>query len=417
MRKSSSSRIQSFDGVRGVFSLLVFAGHVFIRQMEGGIIAVDMFFLLSGYLITTLLLKEYRKTGTISLRRFYTRRMLRLYPLLVAVVVVTFVPAVVDHIENPVPDSLSALFYVTNFWRQLQHTNYINLVINTWSLGVEEQFYLCWPIILIIALRRQWSLTKVLIALMLGTFLLTGATYHAHLPFVSVLAWLPWAPGPELAAGSLLAVLQTKPEVIKWVRRGVGWPVALASIALIFVVTFHGMYRWWSFGGVTVIVWPLIAYLALVPEGWLSKALCFRPAVWLGERSYAIYLIQIPVVVLLSRSVHSWYGELLIGLPLTLALAELSWRCVEQPFLRMKVRYETPGVAVSAGHAQASVAQPAPADTKVPTSMSRTRRTGEESTLHVVTNTKTHSGLLSRGASKREQAHTSHRLREPAAPK
>ena len=242
--------------------------------------------------------------------RFYTRRMLRLYPLLVAVVVVTFVPAVVDHIENPVPDSLSALFYVTNFWRQLQHTNYINLVINTWSLGVEEQFYLCWPIILIIALRRQWSLTKVLIALMLGTFLLTGATYHAHLPFVSVLARLPWAPGPELAAGSLLAVLQTKPEVIKWVRRGVGWPVALASIALIFVVTFHGMYRWWSFGGVTVIVWPLIAYLALVPEGWLSKALCFRPAVWLGERSYAIYLIQIPVVVLLSRSVHSWYGEL-----------------------------------------------------------------------------------------------------------
>ena len=223
--------------------------------------------------------------------------------------------------------------------------------------------------------------------------------------------------GPELAAGSLLAVLQTKPEVIKWVRRGVGWPVALASIALIFVVTFHGMYRWWSFGGVTVIVWPLIAYLALVPEGWLSKALCFRPAVWLGERSYAIYLIQIPVVVLLSRSVHSWYGELLIGLPLTLALAELSWRCVEQPFLRMKVRYETPGVAVSAGHPQASVAQPAPADTKVPTIMSRTRRTGDDSTLHVVTNAKTHSGLLSRGASKREQAHTSHRLREPAAPK
>jgi peptidoglycan/LPS O-acetylase OafA/YrhL len=358
--KSSPGRIQSFDGVRGVFSLLVFAGHVFIRQMQGGIIAVDMFFLLSGYLITSLLLKEQRKTGTISLGRFYTRRMLRLYPLLAVVVLVTFVPAVIDHIEKPVPDSLAALFYVTNFWRQFQPGNYINLVINTWSLGVEEQFYLCWPIIMIVALRRQWSLTKVLIGLAIGTFALTGAIQHAHLSFVGVLAWLPSAPGPELASGALLAVLQTKPEVIKWVRRGVGWPVALASFVLIFVVTFHGMHRWWMFGGVTVIVWPLIAYLALVPEGWLSKALCFRPAVWLGERSYAIYLLQIPVVVLLSRSVHSWYGELLIGLPLTLALAELSWRFVEQPFLRLKTRYETPGVAVSAGAAQAADPQTTP---------------------------------------------------------
>jgi peptidoglycan/LPS O-acetylase OafA/YrhL len=328
--------------------LLVFSGHVFIQQLQGGLVVVDLFFVLSGYLITALLLKEYAKTGSISLRRFYTRRMLRLYPALVAVVIVTFVLAEVDHIAHPIPDSAAALLYVTNFWRQFhQHGNYISLVVNTWSLGIEEQFYLCLPVILIVALRRQWSLITVAVTSMFACFALTGAAYHAHPSFVPVLAWLPFAPGPELASGALLAVLQTRTKLINLVRRAVGWPVAVASIVLIVVVSFHGTYRWWMFGGVTLIAWPLIAHLVLAPEGWLSRAFSFRPAVWLGERSYAFYLLHLPVLVLLSRSVHSYAGLLLIGLPLSLMLTQLSWVCVEQRFLRIKVGFATPGVAVA----------------------------------------------------------------------
>jgi peptidoglycan/LPS O-acetylase OafA/YrhL len=353
VKQQSAQRVRSLDGLRGVFSLVVFSGHVFIPQMRGGIIVVDLFFVLSGYLITNLLLKEYAKTGTIGLRRFYTRRMLRLYPALFAVVIASFVLAQIDHIGDPIADSVSALLYVTNFWRQFhQHGNYISLVVNTWSLGVEEQFYLCLPVILIIALRRRWSLINVAVASMFACFVVTGVVGHTNPSFVPVAAWLPFASGPELASGALLAILlHTRSDLISPIRRVVGWPVAVAAIVMTMVVTFHGMERWWMFGGVTVIAWPLIAHLVLVPQGWLSQAFSFRPAVWVGERSYALYLVQIPVLVLLSRSVPSYAGQLLIGLPLSLVLTQLSWVCVEQPFLRIKRGFATPGVSVGAAPA------------------------------------------------------------------
>src|SRR6202042_1905766 len=109
-------RIDSLDGLRALAVLLVFVGHVDQRGLPGGYIGVEVFFIISGYLITSLLLRENAHTGTIRLRHFYIRRMLRLWPALLLFVVAVTPIAVHDRIGHPIPDGLAALFYVTDFW-------------------------------------------------------------------------------------------------------------------------------------------------------------------------------------------------------------------------------------------------------------------------------------------------------------
>src|SRR5579875_1162227 len=105
-------RIDSLDGLRALAVVLVFVGHVDQGQLPGGYVGVEVFFVISGYLITSLLLREHARTGTIGLSRFYLRRLLRLWPALLALVVVMTPIAAADHIGTPVPDGVAALFYV-----------------------------------------------------------------------------------------------------------------------------------------------------------------------------------------------------------------------------------------------------------------------------------------------------------------
>jgi peptidoglycan/LPS O-acetylase OafA/YrhL len=344
----SAARVTSLDGARGFFLLFVFLSHIYIHLFPYGTIVVDLFFVLSGYVITALLLREHDKTGAISIPRFYARRMLRLYPALLVVVVVAFAPSVLEHLRQPVISSLAALLYATNIWSQVGHVTYVEPLLHTWSLAVEEQFYLIWPVALVIALKRQWSVIVVLIVASVACFAVTAAIGHSGWPHLTTPQWLPTAQWPQFMSGALLAVIHKRPELAQFTRRFITWPVALVSIALVMAIAVRSVYAWWMFGGLVVIpTWCFMAHLVLEPDSWLSRAFATRPVVWLGERSYGFYLIHLPVIVLIGHAVHNNIELAAIAFPVTLALTLLSWHFVEMPFLNIKANYATPGVSLS----------------------------------------------------------------------
>jgi peptidoglycan/LPS O-acetylase OafA/YrhL len=333
-------RLTALDGLRTVAVLLVFADHVNQDALPGGFVGVDVFFVISGYLITSLLLREQEMTGDISVSRFYLRRALRLYPALLVMVLVITPIAAVDHIGWPVPDGLAALSYVTDFWSNI--FGHPTLLLHTWSLSVEEQFYLVWPVVLLFMLRRNLPLRPILVGLAVISVLITYAasavpTIHHY----AVIQYLPTSHLAELVAGILLAVGNLH-EPKRWLVRLGGLPVALVALGALVVAEFTlSAHWWWAFPLATIACWPPVAHLVLHRESWISAAFRFPPVVWLGRRSYAFYLWHYPIIALLRRQPTLTHWEIAaIALPLTLATAAVSWRVVETPFLRLKARFE-----------------------------------------------------------------------------
>jgi peptidoglycan/LPS O-acetylase OafA/YrhL len=334
-------RVAALDGLRSVAVMLVFAGHSNPTLLPGGFMGVELFFVISGYLITSLLLSERASTGEISLRRFYIRRALRLFPALIVVVVVVTPIAVVQNIGGrPILDAIAALTYVTDFYGIA--FGHISLLRHTWSLAVEEQFYLVWPVFLIFLLRRRLPVPAILIGLCvigLAIGFAFDGTYVHHHPFV--VDYLPTSHLPELASGILLAFAEL-PQPSRWLVRLTSLPVALVAVVALAVAqfTFNGG-GWWQYPFATVICWPLVAHLVIHPGSLVSAALRLRPLVWLGRRSYAVYLWHYPIVLLifLNTPLTGWLN-FAVALPLTLLIAAVSWRLVESPCLRLKQRFE-----------------------------------------------------------------------------
>jgi peptidoglycan/LPS O-acetylase OafA/YrhL len=330
-------RIDSLDGLRALAVLLVFVGHVDQHHLPGGYIGVEVFFIISGYLITNLLLREHARTGTISLRRFYLRRLLRLWPALLLFVVVVTPIAALDHIGKPVPDGLAALFYLTDFWANVE--GHFSLLLHTWSLAVEEQFYLVWPALLIVALRRGLrggSLAIGLAVAVLAGVLVTLGTTQLDLPLIQ---YLPNAHIAELVSGVALALaLDGKLPSSALLRPAAGTVAALGGMAMLIVFEVLVPAKWWAWPLATLAAWPIVAHLVLHHDGWLARVFSSRPMVWLGRRSYGFYLWHYAVIELLLRSMPAWEAGV-VGLGLTLAISAASFRYWEQPFLRIKERF------------------------------------------------------------------------------
>ncbi len=334
--------VPGLDGVRGVAILLVLGQHAPTRPLIDGFLGVTVFFCLSGYLITTLLVRELH-TGDLDLRGFYRRRAARLGPGLLTVVAVTTVVLLLDrrdlgvrHIVEPAGASLT---YTTSLFDWTDHVfatkDYFNY---TWTLSVEEQFYLLWPLALLWGLRRSprlfAALTVTLIGLSLALNLYLGLSqdvkYDQHEYFGSDTNALP------ILVGSLLAIVIDNQWLSRTLRQLA--PGALLAVALLPVVAYRNDTHRPSLVIVAGTALTLVTLIGVVTRprstvGWLLET---APMRWLGERSYSIYLWNVLArITVLYALGHTLVGDV-AWVAMFLVLAEVSFRFVERP-LRVRL--------------------------------------------------------------------------------
>ena len=340
-------RIPQLDGLRALAVGLVIVNHV-AAWFPGGAVGVNIFFVLSGYLITSLLLDEHEKTGRLRRGMFYTRRALRLYPALAAMLCLTFLLGGVA-----IKSVLIAASYTTN----LVMTFSLNPVLpytHTWSLAQEEQFYLLWPLLLPLFIRagRRASvviLTSVAIGLAMWAQLAVN-TVTASDGAISVAVFNPLWQAHGLLIGCALAFAirdRSVPRARLLVNLGLSLCIVVALAASVTAGRSARAAAGWNL----VSEFAAAAAIAGMIEGTpgLARLCTLRPVLWMGERSYAIYLWHFPLIVL---AVQHGYGKLgkMAAVALALLAAALSWRLVEQPFLRLKRRFQ-PTVPKHAAHA------------------------------------------------------------------
>ena len=325
------------DGVRGVAILLVLGQHAPTKPLPNGYVGVTVFFCLSGYLITTLLVGELH-TGTIDLRAFYRRRAARLGPGLLTVVAVTTVVLLIDRRDLAVGQVLApagtALAYATSLYDWTGHFfatyDYFNY---TWSLSVEEQFYLLWPFALLWGYRRNprlfTALTVALIGITLGLNLYLGLSqavrFDPHEYVGSDTNALP------ILVGCLLAIVVENDGLSQTLHHLA--PGALLALALLPVLASRNDTTRTSLVTVTGTGLTLVLLIGVVtrPRSTVGSLLSTGPMRWLGERSYSIYLWNVLArIAILHALGHTGVGDL-AWIAMVVVLAEASFRLVERP--------------------------------------------------------------------------------------
>jgi len=370
MAGDTSSRRATYqpalDGIRGVSVAMVLLFHGGFTWMTGGYVGVSVFFTLSGFLITGLLLAEHGSTGRIAASRFYARRVRRLMPaslLCLAGVAVAAAFGEFGGLPHVRRDVLAALLQVAN-WNALHNgTSYADLVARTagqlgpvdhfWSLAVEEQFYWLWPAVcglLVFRLRSRRAVNGTLIVLALAG--IVAAPVIAHVWGQNAAYWATPARLGEILVGAALAALVSD-RVRAW--RWLGPVGAVALVAIIVAAV-----RWPSSGGPAYHGWFgvfALASAALIlgvqPAGPLRSALSLRPLVHLGRISYGVYLYHWPIFAMLTvgRVGFGGWWLFVLRLAVTMVVAEVSFFVVEQPIRRgtgpvVRVAWVTP-VAVA----------------------------------------------------------------------
>ncbi len=332
--------------------MLLYHGRV--AWAPGGFLGVDLFFVLSGYLITSLLLAEHRRLGGIGLVRFWAGRARRLLPAATLVIAVTVIVVAAFYradLSRVRGDAVASLLYFNN-WHQIlaSHSYFARFgrpspLQHYWSLALEEQFYLVWPLLLAAALRRRrrGRLIALAAAVAAGSAVLMAVLYHAGadptreyfgtdtrataLMFGALLAFV-WPMGRMTAAPAPSARL---------VLDGVG--LAGIGVLVLAIGTWHDYDSFLYRGGFVVIGVGAVAAIAAAahPASHLARALGWRPLRWIGQRSYGIYLWHWPVMVFSRPGTDlRWDQWVLVPaqIALTLLLAELSYRFVEMPIRR-----------------------------------------------------------------------------------
>jgi peptidoglycan/LPS O-acetylase OafA/YrhL len=337
----------SLDGIRGVAILAVLIYHCGL--LSGGFLGVDVFFTLSGFLITSLLLAEYAATGRISLRHFYARRALRLLPALGGLLVsggLVLVAAYPEFWRLICLYVAAVLFYVAN-WAKIAGWG-LGIFGHTWSLAIEEQFYLIWPLAvwgLVSTVRRPRVVGLLLIAAAAGS-LLWRITLAASGPRI-YLGLDTHADG--LLLGAAVAFWAMRGDLVTarraWIWHTAGALAALALLGLFLTSRYDPSYR----QGVTVLAAGVTAVLMLdapSPGSWLAPVLEARWLVGLGRISYGVYLWHFPVFFWTGCLRQEGTGPaappltLLFGWGLTVAIALTSYVVIERPALAYKTRFQ-----------------------------------------------------------------------------
>ncbi|MCW2783677.1 MAG: acyltransferase [Marmoricola sp.] len=335
--------LPQLDGLRAIAVYLVLLYHARLSQVTGGFIGVDLFFVLSGFLVSNVIFAEIDKRGRFSLGGFYARRVRRLLPAAVLVVVATSVAFVIvsDVVRriSMVSDARAALLYYANWHFLSQSTDYFaqdlepSPFLHFWSLAVEEQFYIFFPILIAILVRRATRFAR-------ATAVVCGILFAGSV--ASQIFWAFREPNHayygtdarlyQLLAGVLLALLlRARPQVLAGVR---GRVLSVAGIVAILLfasnrVDVSASVRGFVATGASVAV---IGGLTMLPDGWLARLLSRPTPVYLGKISYGTYLWHWPVILVLREVLTVRpYTIAALAFALSTGLAALSYQIFELP--------------------------------------------------------------------------------------
>jgi len=354
------------EGLRAVAILVVLAFHIGLPGAAGGFVGVDVFFVISGFLITGMLVREHDATGRIHLTSFYARRMRRLLPAAVLVIVVTAAVSVVVvsvfRIEDVVADAAASALYLSNIWFTLGATDYFGSPIDEspflhyWSLAVEEQFYLVWPLLVAVVARRltlRW-LRWMVGAIAVGSFALSVVLTETNAPAAFFMlhsrAW-------QLALGALVALGSI--SLGRWQDGRLAGTAGWAGLGMIAasVVVFDDAT---PYPGVAALL-PTVGAVLVVAAGLSGLAgpgrlLSMAAPRFLGRISYPLYLWHWPLLILVPLAIgtdETWVRVALGGVAIVMAAA--TTRLVEDPIRLGRVLRLPPRRSVGVGLA-ASVA-------------------------------------------------------------
>lgn len=346
--------ITGLDGIRAIAVIMVLAYHLKLALFKSGFLGVTVFFVLSGYLITGILISEVEEEGTIDLKNFWLRRIRRLVPAVMSMaVVIIFVSAVVNRIifTKGCKDFLASVLGFNNWWQIFNKVSYFEAAgvpspfTHCWSLAIETQFYLIYPLILLgiykLAKSRGEGRAK-------RGLLFAGVTLLLALISVILMIVL-FDPQQDasrvyygtdtrafsLLFGALLAILWEYRMVPRRLSASVNMVLGSVSFAVLLVMTIaiNGSSNFWYRGGqfLGTILTVLMVYAVSGRKTWLSRFLSNPVLKWIGDRSYSIYLWHYPIILLISKGIKASWWITLIEIVLSVVLAELSYRFIETP--------------------------------------------------------------------------------------
>ena len=346
--------ITGLDGIRAIAVIMVLAYHLKLALFKSGFLGVTVFFVLSGYLITGILISEVEEEGTIDLKNFWLRRIRRLVPAVMSMaVVIIFVSAVVNRVifTKGCKDFLASVLGFNNWWQIFNKVSYFEAAgvpspfTHCWSLAIETQFYLIYPLILLgiykLAKSRGEGRAK-------RGLLFAGVTLLLALISVILMIVL-FDPQQDasrvyygtdtrafsLLFGALLAILWEYRMVPRRLSASVNMVLGSVSFAVLLVMTIaiNGSSNFWYRGGqfFGTILTVLMVYAVSGRKTWLSRFLSHPVLKWIGDRSYSIYLWHYPIILLISKGIKASWWITLIEIVLSVVLAELSYRFIETP--------------------------------------------------------------------------------------
>ena len=338
---SLQNRLPSLDGLRAFSIILVCVGHIagtigapdFLLPFHNlGNFGVKIFFVISGFLITYLLLLEREKTGGINLKQFYIRRTFRLFPAFYFFVACMAIAHYVGWIELWPGDLFHAATYTMNYHHERNW--WLN---HSWSLAVEEQFYLLWPLLLLLIGKLNARKTAVIAVCLV--------------PFIRALMWYGFEASPSamirefqavadaLATGCVLAYFYKDGyETPRWLKSL--WfyliPFSMFVIPLVMMKLSPALFYIGGQSVINICAAAIIWRFMVVREGLPFKILNCAPAVWLGALSYSLYLWQEPF---LNSWVQDWYASWPLNIVLTFSFAIFSYYVIEKPFLNLRKNF------------------------------------------------------------------------------